>query len=61
MPNITPGLFRNNYELYQNKPCVDEEPEQCKGCLDARISLAEGEIAYNEWGDSKFFFNRTKN
>lgn len=57
MPNITPGLYRNDYSLYENKPCVDEEPAQCKGCLDARIALADGEIGYGEWGDSKHFMN----
>jgi biotin synthase len=55
MPNITPGLYRNDYRLYENKPCADEEPAQCKGCLDARIALAEGEIGYGEWGDSLHF------
>lgn len=60
MPNITPGLYRNDYALYQNKPCVDEEPEQCAGCLDARIALAEGEIGYGHWGDSKHFFQRIR-
>ncbi len=28
MPNITPGKYRNDYSLYENKPCVDEEPEE---------------------------------
>lgn len=55
MPNITPGTYRNDYALYQNKPCVDEEPEQCMGCLDARLALAESEIGYGEWGDSLHF------
>ena len=58
MPNITPGLYRNDYSLYENKPCVDEEPAQCKGCLDARIAMADGEIGYGEWGDSLHFINR---
>ena len=31
MPNITPGFYRNDYDLYENKPCIDEEPDQCKG------------------------------
>ena len=44
MPNITPGKFRNDYALYENKPCADEEPEECTSCLDARIQLAEEEI-----------------
>ena len=60
MPNITPGLYRNDYLLYENKPCTDEEPDQCKGCLDARIALADGEIAYGEWGDS-IHYNTRKN
>ncbi len=60
MPNITPGLYRNDYLLYENKPCVDEEPSQCKGCLDARIAMADGEIGYGEWGDSLHFKARTK-
>ncbi|MEN8227817.1 MAG: [FeFe] hydrogenase H-cluster radical SAM maturase HydE [Bacteroidota bacterium] len=58
MPNITPGKFRNDYALYENKPCVDEEPEECKNCLDVRIQLADGEIGYGEWGDSKHFQKR---
>lgn len=58
MPNITPGMYRNDYALYENKPCVDEEPEDCKNCLDVRIQLADGEIGYNEWGDSKHFSQR---
>ena len=58
MPNITPGKYRNDYALYENKPCVDEEPEECKNCLDVRIQLADGEIGYHEWGDSKHYFNR---
>jgi biotin synthase len=58
MPNITPGKYRNDYTLYQNKPCVDEEPDQCAGCLDARLALADSEIGYGEWGDSKHFQKR---
>jgi biotin synthase len=61
MPNITPGLYRNDYALYQNKPSVDEEPVQCKGCLDARLALADSEIGYGEWGDSKHFSKRNTN
>ena len=61
MPNITPGKYRNDYALYENKPCVDEEPEECKNCLDVRIQLADGEIGYGEWGDSKHYIRRTVN
>ena len=60
MPNITPGKYRNDYALYENKPCVDEEPEECRNCLDVRIQLADGEIGYGEWGDSIHFKRRTE-
>jgi len=60
MPNITPGSYRNNYLLYNNKPCTDEEPEQCTGCLDARLALADSEIGYGEWGDSRHFMKKAK-
>lgn len=58
MPNITPGVYRDNYKLYENKPCTDENAEDCAGCIEGRIKLAGGDIAYGEWGDSKHFYNR---
>lgn len=61
MPNITPGLYRDNYSLYENKPCTDEEAEDCKTCLEARITIAGDNIGYGEWGDSPHFKARTSN
>jgi biotin synthase len=61
MPNITPGKYRDDYLLYQNKPCTDENPDDCKTCLEARIALAENVIAYGEWGDSKYYSERVRN
>jgi biotin synthase len=58
MPNLTPCEYRKEYLLYQDKPCLDEDAELCRNCLEARIELAGSEIGYNEWGDSKHFFNR---
>lgn len=60
MPNLTPIKYRQNYLLYENKPCLDEEAEECKSCLEARIALAGDEIGYGEWGDSKHFKRRTE-
>jgi len=58
MPNITPGKYRNSYKLYDNKPCTDDSAEDCMGCLEARVALADSEVIYGEWGDSKHFDNR---
>ena len=55
MPNITPADYRKFYQLYDNKPCLDENARQCKSCLDRRIRAAGAEIGYGEWGDSPHF------
>lgn len=59
MPNITPGQYRENYLLYEDKPCIDENPDDCKDCLEKRINFAGDNVAYDEWGDSKHFARRT--
>jgi biotin synthase len=58
MPNITPTIFRTNYQLYENKPCIDESVEDCGNCMEARIHLAGDEVGFGEWGDSKHYFKR---
>ncbi|MCU4174359.1 [FeFe] hydrogenase H-cluster radical SAM maturase HydE [Marinilabiliaceae bacterium N1Y90] len=58
MPNITPTTHRKDYTLYENKPCTDEGAEDCSNCLSIRVEMAGREIGYNQWGDSKHFFNR---
>lgn len=55
MPNVTPGKYRNNYKLYADKPCTDENPDDCTQCLEARISMTGNTIGYDQWGDSKHF------
>ena len=45
----------NDYKLYENKPCTDENADDCQSCLETRIALAGHEIAYDEWGDSEHF------
>jgi biotin synthase len=55
MPNLTPCEYRKEYQLYRDKPCLDEDAELCCNCLEARIELAGCEIGYSECGDSKHF------
>jgi len=55
MPNLTPCEYRKEYQLYEDKPCLDENAELCKNCLEARIEISGCEIGYGEWGDSKHF------
>jgi biotin synthase len=58
MPNLTPVKYRQDYLLYENKPCLDEEADACKGCLETRIRMVGDTIAYGEWGDSRHFEKR---
>lgn len=58
MPNLTPVKYREDYLLYENKPCLDEEAAECRNCLEARIAMAGDDIGYGEWGDSLHFRKR---
>lgn len=60
MPNITPGQHRDDYLLYQNKPCTDDSAEDCKNCLEVRVALTSNTIGYGEWGDSMHYQRRVK-
>jgi biotin synthase len=55
MPNLTPTHYRGDYTLYEDKPCINENPAMCLGCLEARIKMFGGEIGYGEWGDSRHY------
>jgi biotin synthase len=59
MPNLTPVKYREDYLLYEDKPCLDEDASECRNCLEARIHIAGDEIGFGEWGDSKHFVKRT--
>jgi biotin synthase len=58
MPNLTPVKYREDYLLYEDKPCLDEDASECRNCLEARIHMAGDVIGFNEWGDSKHFAKR---
>jgi biotin synthase len=60
MPNITPTKYRDDYLLYEDKPCTGESAEQCKNCLEARIAKYGETIGYGQWGDSKHFVQRKR-
>lgn len=37
MPNVTTKEFRAKYEIYPNKICINEEPSQCRNCIEGKI------------------------
>ena len=58
MPNITDVKYRRSYQLYEGKPCLDEEAAQCRACLRMRIAAIGETIAFGRHGDSPHFRNR---
>lgn len=58
MPNLTPRGVRKSYQLYEGKPCVEEDKEECRGCLLGRIRSVDRDVAFDAWGDSVHFARR---
>jgi biotin synthase len=60
MPQTTPARVRREYQLYEGKPCLDEDANDCRACLSARIRSLGREPARGVWGDPKHFAARSK-
>ena len=58
MPNVTETDYRPKYQLYDNKPCLDENSSMCRGCLSGRIKGIGESIGFNERGDSLHYRKR---
>ncbi|MBP1630151.1 MAG: [FeFe] hydrogenase H-cluster radical maturase HydE [Bacteroidetes bacterium] len=58
MPNLTPLKYRENYLIYPNKQNVKDRPIDAKNSLHLKMEAINHEIKYNEWGDSKAFFDK---
>jgi len=56
MPIITPTSVRKQYELYENKICGDDQPEDCRYCIERRIQAAGFEADLGR-GDSCQFIS----
>jgi biotin synthase len=52
MPLVTPQRVRAQYQLYDGKPCIDDELDECRDCLAARVSRTRREVGYHQYGDS---------
>ncbi len=58
MPNLTDTSYRGAYQLYDGKPCLDENAGQCRQCLRSRIESIGETVGFNAWGDSPHFKKR---
>jgi biotin synthase len=60
MPNVTPTEYRASYQLYDNKPNLNENSDQTRNNLEEQIFTLGESINYGEWGDAIHFHNRIK-
>jgi biotin synthase len=58
MPIITPPSVRKQYALYENKICGDDQPEDCRYCIERRIKAVGLEVDLGR-GDSLQFISNT--
>lgn len=54
MPNVTTTEFRKKYEIYPGKICVNENPDKCRNCIEAKIKSI-GRTISTEYGFSKHY------
>jgi biotin synthase len=57
MPNISPPKFREDYLLYEDKPCVNDLADDCFDCVIKRIEFTGQKVALFSNGDSLNFIN----
>lgn len=61
MPNISEAKYRKDYRLYDDKPCIDENANECLECVDSRIRGIGESTSYKDWGDSLVYKERIRN
>ncbi len=47
MPNVTATEYRAKYEIYPNKICVNENPSQCRYCIEEKIKSIGRTVSKN--------------
>ena len=58
MPNATDVEHRRLYQLYANKPCLDESSRLCRGCLSRRLEAIGEKPLFARRGDSLHYRRR---
>ena len=60
MPIITVPEHRAKYLLYDNKPCVDDNADQCKECLTRRVMSIGDRVGWKQQGNSQHYKKRIR-
>jgi biotin synthase len=51
MPNVSPTEFRELYQIYPNKICLNDRPEHCRNCITGKI-VSLGRTVSENYGHS---------
>ncbi len=51
MPDLTPSPYREQYQIYPDRKCINDNPLNCKGCLQLQIESIGRKISTSR-GDS---------
>lgn len=51
MPDLTPSPYREQYQIYPDRKCINDNPLSCKGCLQLQIESIGRRISDSQ-GDS---------
>jgi len=60
MPNTTPGIFREHYSLYKNKPGLYEEAADSKDMIEKLIQRTGSITGYGEKGNAPHYYRRCR-
>lgn len=60
MPNATPNAVRKYYQLYADKPCINENSNDCRSCLLRRVEATGRSVKFNCWGDAPHALGKTE-
>lgn len=58
MPNMTIQQVRANYQIYENKPGIEDDAAISKTRIEEFLAQKRIPIGLNQWGDSLHFINR---
>lgn len=58
MPNMTLADVRKEYQIYNNKPGIEDDALITKSKLEENLSKAGIEIGWGEWGDPQAYFDK---
>ncbi|MBF0485407.1 MAG: [FeFe] hydrogenase H-cluster radical SAM maturase HydE [Candidatus Omnitrophica bacterium] len=57
MPNVTPTMYREHYQLYPNKICIKDKPGDCWMCISGMVRML-GRVVAEDPGHSLKFSSR---